>query len=149
MEAASSITKVVSDLICKCILPDKAKTEADISIMRVHRVPFTRSINSKYPRTILVHFGNYRIKEQILSQAITKRNFESGDAFSFRVLSDMSVAADHRRPKFVGLIDDFKVLGAPASIVQLAKLKVLHQGQAHVYQRVQDAKNVLAFLKKL
>ncbi|KAJ1209700.1 hypothetical protein NDU88_005073 [Pleurodeles waltl] len=48
-----------------------------------------------------------RIKEQILSKAIKLRNFKSGDSFSFRMFSDMSIAAAHRCRKFVGIIDDF------------------------------------------
>ncbi|KAJ1140318.1 hypothetical protein NDU88_006675 [Pleurodeles waltl] len=44
------------------------------------------------------------------------------ESFSFRMFSDMSIAAVHRRRKFVGLIDDFERCGAPAGIVQLAKL---------------------------
>ncbi|KAJ1189038.1 hypothetical protein NDU88_005790 [Pleurodeles waltl] len=127
MEEASSITKVVSDLICNCILPESAKTVADLSIMRAHRVPFTRSANLKHTHTILVNFGDYRIKEQILSQAIKKKNFKSGDTFSFHVFSDMSIIAAHQRREFVTLIDDFKGLGAPAGIVQLSKHKVLHK----------------------
>ncbi|KAJ1210768.1 hypothetical protein NDU88_006130 [Pleurodeles waltl] len=56
LEAASSVIKVVSDLIRNCILPDTAKSDAVFSIMRAHRVPFTRPANLKYPRTILVNF---------------------------------------------------------------------------------------------
>ncbi|KAJ1128882.1 hypothetical protein NDU88_007254 [Pleurodeles waltl] len=123
-----SVTKVISDLISDCILPESPKIAADLSIMRAHRVLFTHSANLKHPRTILVNFGAYRIKEQILSQAIKKKKFKFGDSFSFRVFSDMSVIAAHRRREFVGLIDDFKVLGAPTGIGQLSKLKVLHKG---------------------
>ncbi|KAJ1124467.1 hypothetical protein NDU88_002928 [Pleurodeles waltl] len=68
-DAASSVTKVGSELICKAILLDRAKTEGDLSIMRAHRVPFMCPANSKYPRTILVNFGEFRIKEQIIFQA--------------------------------------------------------------------------------
>ncbi|KAJ1170356.1 hypothetical protein NDU88_002233 [Pleurodeles waltl] len=67
MEASSSVTKVISDLIYKCILLDKAVAEDDPSIMWAHRVLPMHAANSKYPRTILVNFGDYRIKEQILS----------------------------------------------------------------------------------
>ncbi|KAJ1194537.1 hypothetical protein NDU88_003825 [Pleurodeles waltl] len=108
IESASSVTKVVSDLIYKCIFPEKARTEEHLSFMRAHRVPFTRPANSKYPRTILVNFGDFRIKEQILSQAIKMRNFPSGDSFSFRVFSDVSLLGVYRCRKFVGLIDFFK-----------------------------------------
>ncbi|KAJ1123266.1 hypothetical protein NDU88_001739 [Pleurodeles waltl] len=146
IEAASPVTTVVSELIYNCILPDRAKTEGDLSIMRAHRVPFTRPANSKYPRTVLVNFGDCKIKEQILSQAIKLRNFKSGDSFSFRMFLDMPIAAAHWRRKFVGLIDDFKSLGAPAGIVQLVKLNVFHKGQAHVFQGVQEARNVLELL---
>ncbi|KAJ1105377.1 hypothetical protein NDU88_002783 [Pleurodeles waltl] len=60
----------------------------------------------------------------------------------------MSVAAAHQRRKFVGLIDDFKRLGAPASIVQFAKLKVFNEGQAKVFLNVQEARKFLELLKK-
>ncbi|KAJ1190721.1 hypothetical protein NDU88_000043 [Pleurodeles waltl] len=116
--------KIVSDLIRNTILPETAKTDLDLSIMRAHWVLFVRLINPKYLCNILVHFGDSKIKEQILSQTIKKRIFKSGDLFSFRVFSDMSASAAKRRCDFVGLIDDFKQLGAPAGIVQLAKLKV-------------------------
>ncbi|KAJ1149584.1 hypothetical protein NDU88_002391 [Pleurodeles waltl] len=148
IEAASSMTKVVSDLIYKCILPDKERTGEEPSIMRAHRVPFVRPESSKYLRTILVNFGDYRIKEQILSQALKMRSFTSGDSFSFRVFSDMSIAAVQQRRKFVGMIDTFKRLGAQAGIVQLAKLKVFYKGQAHIFQGIPEAKNVLELLKK-
>ncbi|KAJ1187482.1 hypothetical protein NDU88_004258 [Pleurodeles waltl] len=120
MEAGSSVTKVVSELIGKIILPDRANPEGDLSIMRAHRVPFVRPVNSKYPRTILVSFGDFRIKEQILSQARRVLEFKLDDNTRFHVFSDMSVAAAHRCREFVGRIDYFKRWGAPAGIVQLA-----------------------------
>ncbi|KAJ1214549.1 hypothetical protein NDU88_002167 [Pleurodeles waltl] len=147
-EETSSVTKIVTDLIYKCILPEKATTKEDLSIMLVHRVPSNRVSNSNFSCTILVNVGDYRIKEQILSQTIRMRNFNSGDNFSFQVFSDMSIAAAHQRHEFVGLIDDFKRLRVPAGILQLAILKMLHKGQAHIFQDVQDAKNFLAVLKK-
>ncbi|KAJ1198044.1 hypothetical protein NDU88_001888 [Pleurodeles waltl] len=146
-EAASSVTNVISELIYKVILPDKDRAGEDLSIMRAQRVPFTRPVNSKYPRTILVNFGDFRVKEQILSKARAMREFKSDDKFTFLVFADMSVGAAHRQREFVGLIDNFKRLGAPAGIVQLAKLKVLHKGQAKVFQNVQEATNFLDFLK--
>ncbi|KAJ1188780.1 hypothetical protein NDU88_005537 [Pleurodeles waltl] len=133
IEAASSVINVILDLINKVVLLDRDRAGGDLSIMGAHRVPFTRSINSKYPHTILVNFGDFRIKEQILSQARTMRELKSDDKFTFRVFKDMSAAAACRRRKFVGHIDSFKRLGAPAGIVQLAKLKVLHKGQAKVF----------------
>ncbi|KAJ1151105.1 hypothetical protein NDU88_003892 [Pleurodeles waltl] len=148
MEAGSSVTKVVSELIGKIILPDRANPEGDLPIMRVHRVPFVRPVNSKYPRTILVHFGDFRIKEHILYQARKTCEFKLDDGSRFRVFSDMSVAAAHRRREFVGIIDDFKRLGAPAGIVQLAKLKVLYKGQTKVFQNVHEARNILQLVTK-
>ncbi|KAJ1178955.1 hypothetical protein NDU88_004194 [Pleurodeles waltl] len=148
MEAGSSVIKVVSELISKIILPDRLNLEGDLSIMRAHRVPFVHSANSKYPHTILVNFGDFRIKEQILSQARKAREFKLDNGSRFRVFSDMSVAAAHQRWEFVGLIDDFKKMGALASIVQLAKLKVLYKGQAKVFQNVQEARNFLQHVKK-
>ncbi|KAJ1139398.1 hypothetical protein NDU88_005771 [Pleurodeles waltl] len=112
MEAGSSVTKVVSELISKIVLPDRLNPEGDLSIMRAHRVPFVRPTNAKYPRTLLVNFGDFRRKEQILSQARKAREFKLDDGSRFHVFSDMSVAAAHRRREFVGLIDDFKKLGA-------------------------------------
>ncbi|KAJ1151986.1 hypothetical protein NDU88_004765 [Pleurodeles waltl] len=147
IEAASLVAKVVSQLIYKAVLLDRDITGGDRSIMRAHRVPFTRPANSKYPCTILVNFGDYRIKEKILSQARRVREFKSDDRFPFCVFSDMSVATAHQRRKFVGLIDSFKRLGAPAGIVQLAKLKVFHEGQAKVFQNVKEARNFLELLK--
>ncbi|KAJ1202941.1 hypothetical protein NDU88_006736 [Pleurodeles waltl] len=82
-----------------------------------------------------------------ITKAIKMRNFKSEDTFSFRVFSDMLVTAAHWRREFVGLIDDFKRLGAPDGIVQLAKLKVLFKGLTHVFQCVQDAGDFLASLK--
>ncbi|KAJ1082361.1 hypothetical protein NDU88_002529 [Pleurodeles waltl] len=147
-EEASSVTNVISELIYKVILSDKDRAGGDLSIMRAHRVPFTRPVNSKYPRTILVNFVDFPIKEQILSQARAMREFKSDDKFTFRVFADMLVVAAHRRREFVGLIDNFKMLGASAGIAQLAKLKVVHKGQTKVFQNVQDATNIPDFLKK-
>ncbi|KAJ1202385.1 hypothetical protein NDU88_006185 [Pleurodeles waltl] len=107
IEAASLVAKVVSVLIYKVFLPDRAKTEGDLSIMRAHRVPFTCPFNSKYPHTMLANFGDYRFKEQILYQARKVREFKSDNSFNFRVFSHMSVAAAHWCREFVGLIDDF------------------------------------------
>ncbi|KAJ1154547.1 hypothetical protein NDU88_007298 [Pleurodeles waltl] len=148
MEAGSSVIKVVSELIGKIILPDRAKQKGDVSIMRAHRVPFVRPVNSKYPCTILVNLGDFRIKEQIIFQTREVRKFKLDDSSSFRVFLDMSVAAAHRRREFVGPIDDFKRLGALTGIVQLAKLKVLYKGQAKVFQNVQEARNFLEHVKK-
>ncbi|KAJ1157086.1 hypothetical protein NDU88_009801 [Pleurodeles waltl] len=124
IESSSSVTMGVADLIYKCTMPEKATTKEDLSIMRAHMVPSKCASNSKYPCTILVNFGDYRNKEQIISQPIRRRNFNTGDNFSFRVFSDMSIADVHQRHEFVGLRDDLKRLGVPAGIVQLAKLKV-------------------------
>ncbi|KAJ1138418.1 hypothetical protein NDU88_004804 [Pleurodeles waltl] len=144
IEAASLVANIVSELIYKVVLPDKDKMGGDLTIMRAHRVPFTHPVNSKYPHTILVNFGDFRIKEQILSQARKEREFKSDDQFTFHIFPDMLVAAAHRCHEFVGLIDSFKRLGAPAGIVQLDKLKC----QAKVLQNVQDATNFLELLKK-
>ncbi|KAJ1150663.1 hypothetical protein NDU88_003453, partial [Pleurodeles waltl] len=111
LEAGLSVTKVASDLITKLILPDRANPEGDLSIMRAHRVLFVRPVNSKYPRTILVNFGDFRVKEQILSQARKAREFKLDNGSGFHVFADMSVAAAHRRREFVGLIDDFRSAG--------------------------------------
>ncbi|KAJ1190426.1 hypothetical protein NDU88_007164 [Pleurodeles waltl] len=148
MEVGSSVAKVVSELIVKIILPDRAKPEGDLSIIRADRVPFVCPVNSKHPHTILVNFGDFRIKEQILSQARKVRKFKLDDSSSFCVFPDMSVAAAHRCQEFVGLIDDFKRWGAQAGLVQLAKLKVLYKGQAKVFQNVQEARNFLQHVKK-
>ncbi|KAJ1153876.1 hypothetical protein NDU88_006634 [Pleurodeles waltl] len=106
MEAGSSVTKVVSELISKIVLPGSVNPEGDLSMMRAHRVPFVRPVISKYPRTILVNFGDFRIKEQILSRARKAGEFKLDDGSRFRVFSDTSVAQAHRRREFVGLIDD-------------------------------------------
>ncbi|KAJ1128541.1 hypothetical protein NDU88_006919 [Pleurodeles waltl] len=148
MEAGSSVIKVVTGLISKCILPDRVNPEGDLSIMRAHRLPFVRPASSKYPHTILVNFGDFRIKEQILSQARKAREFKLDDGSRFRVFSDVSVAAAHQCREFVRLIYDLKKLGARAGIVQLAKLKVLHKGQEKVFQNVQEARNFLLHLKE-
>ncbi|KAJ1177099.1 hypothetical protein NDU88_002361 [Pleurodeles waltl] len=136
MEVGTSVAKVVSELIGKIVLPDRRNPEGDLSIMRAHRGPFVRPANSKYTCTILVNFGDFRIKEQILSQARKACEFKLDNGSRFRVFPDMSVAAAHRCREFIGLIDDLKKLGAPAGIVQLAKLKVLYKGQANVFQNV-------------
>ncbi|KAJ1171741.1 hypothetical protein NDU88_003599 [Pleurodeles waltl] len=116
IESSSSMTKIVTDLIYKCILPEKAMTKDDLSIMRVHRVPSKRASNSNFTLTVLVNFGDCRIKKQILSQAKRTRNFNSGDNFRFRVFLDVSIAAAHQWHEFVGLTDDFKRLGSPLAL---------------------------------
>ncbi|KAJ1105119.1 hypothetical protein NDU88_002527 [Pleurodeles waltl] len=92
-ETALSVTKVIFDLIYKCILPKKAGTKDDLSIMPAHRVPAKRITNFKYPFTILVIFVDYRIKEQILSKAKGAKKFNFDNSFSFWIFSDMLVSA--------------------------------------------------------
>ncbi|KAJ1117888.1 hypothetical protein NDU88_006084 [Pleurodeles waltl] len=70
------------------------------------------------------------------------------DYFSFHIFSDMSTTAAHRQRKSISLIDDFKKYGAPAGIVQLAKLKIFHSGRAHIFLDVQQAKDYLKTLRK-
>ncbi|KAJ1122796.1 hypothetical protein NDU88_001269 [Pleurodeles waltl] len=139
LEATSSVTKVISDLIYKCVLPEKATgitANVVLSIMRAHRVSVTRIPSAKYPQTILVNSGDYRIKDQVLLQAIRAKVFNTTDNFSFRAFSDMSATAVCRRREFISLIDEFKKYGAPEGIVQLAKLKIFHNGRAHIFQNV-------------
>ncbi|KAJ1127483.1 hypothetical protein NDU88_005882 [Pleurodeles waltl] len=88
-EATSMVSKVVTDLIYKCILPEKTAAYPDLTI----RVPAVRSLHFRYPRTILVNFCDFRIKEQILSQAINIETFNAGGNFTFRGFSDMSIAS--------------------------------------------------------
>ncbi|KAJ1200863.1 hypothetical protein NDU88_004684 [Pleurodeles waltl] len=92
-KATSSATKVISDLIYKYILPEKATFNIDLSIMWTHRVPTVKVPTAKYPCTILVNFGDFRIKEQVLSQAFKTKVFCTTENFSFCAFPDMSISA--------------------------------------------------------
>ncbi|KAJ1204157.1 hypothetical protein NDU88_007938 [Pleurodeles waltl] len=148
LEATSSVTEVVSDLIYKYILLEKADSRTDLSIFRAHKVPFTKPSSFKYPRTVTVNFGDTRIKEQVLSQAMRVKTFKTAEKYIFKVFSDMSSVAARWCCEFVGLIDHFKKAGAPTGIAQLANLKVLHRGLSFIFQNVQKASDFLDQLNK-
>ncbi|KAJ1099936.1 hypothetical protein NDU88_005029 [Pleurodeles waltl] len=93
--ATSSITEVISDLTYKYVLPEKATANVDLSTMLAHRVTVTRILTAKYPQTIRVNFGDYRIKDQVFSQAIRTKLFNPTDNFNFCILSDLSAKAAH------------------------------------------------------
>ncbi|KAJ1117516.1 hypothetical protein NDU88_005715 [Pleurodeles waltl] len=44
IEAASLVTNIISELIYKVVLSDRERTGGDLTIMRAHRVPFTRPL---------------------------------------------------------------------------------------------------------
>ncbi|KAJ1215520.1 hypothetical protein NDU88_003128 [Pleurodeles waltl] len=80
-------------------------TPVDLTIMRAHRVPAQGISNAKYPRTIIVSFADYRIKEDILTKAIQKRFFLLLDKTQILVFFDMSAAAAHQRRDFIRLVN--------------------------------------------
>lgn len=115
----------------------------DLTLTRAHRVPAHLPPNIKFPRTILVNFADYRIKEKILSKAIQMRQCNTTDGVKCRIFSDMSVVAARRRKEFVKLLCLFKAQGAQASIAQQLKLKVLVQGKFHLFTQIEEAQELL------
>ncbi|KAJ1156486.1 hypothetical protein NDU88_009205 [Pleurodeles waltl] len=114
-----------------------------LTIMRAHRFPVVQPPNPKYPRTILVNFGDFRIKEQILQQAIKTKTFQIPGDYAFKIFSDMSVVAAHWRRELKGMILAFQKAGAQAGLVQQSKLKVFFQGRTNFIYTVDAAKSLL------
>ncbi|KAJ1084105.1 hypothetical protein NDU88_004259 [Pleurodeles waltl] len=108
------------------VLLEPTDKQVDRTIMRAQWVPAIQSSNSKYPRTILVNFGDFRIKERILQQAIKSKIHQIPGDYALKIFSDMSVV--HRRRELKALIPAFQKAGAQAGLVQQSKLKVFFSG---------------------
>lgn len=112
-------------------------------LTRAHRVPFHPLPNSKIPRTILVNFADFRVKEKILAKAIQQTQFLINEFLKCCIFSDMSAAAARRCKEFVKLLYLFKVQGAQASIAQQSKLRVLVRGKFHRFSSLEEAQDFL------
>lgn len=132
--------KWVESFVKKVVLPEFS---GDLTLTRAHQVPAHLPPNEKFPRTILVNFADYRIKEKVLSKAIQLRQYANENGSKCRIFSDMSAAAARRCKEFVKLLYLFKAQGAQASIAQQSKLKVLVQGKFHLFTRIEEAQDLL------
>ncbi|KAJ1116093.1 hypothetical protein NDU88_004312 [Pleurodeles waltl] len=142
-ENGQTVTDLVTGLIQRYVLLEPTDKHSDITIMLAHRVPAVQPPNSKYPRTILVNFGDFRIKEQILQQAIKTKIFQIPGDYAFKIFSDMSVAVAHRRRELKGMNPAFQKAGAQSGLVQQSKLKVFFHGHSNFIHTVDAAKSLL------
>lgn len=72
----------VETFIKQKVLPDYS---GDLTMTRALRVPGHSIPNAKYPRTILINLGDYRIKENILTKAIQQRQFVIDEGIKCRI----------------------------------------------------------------
>ncbi|KAJ1179031.1 hypothetical protein NDU88_004270 [Pleurodeles waltl] len=142
-ENGHTVIKLFSDLIIQYVLTEAADSKTDLTITRAHRVPTVQPPSAKYLQTIVVNFGDYCIKERILSLAIKSRAYSTPGDYSFKIFSDMSALAARRHREFKELIPDFQIVGEPAHLVQQSKLKVPFKVQANIFHTVEAAKGLL------
>ncbi|XP_069068359.1 extracellular calcium-sensing receptor-like [Pleurodeles waltl] len=72
-ENGQTVSDLITDFITQYVLSEPTDKHLDLSIMQAHRVPAVQSPNAKFPKTILVNFDDFRIKERILHQEIKSK----------------------------------------------------------------------------
>ncbi|KAJ1171084.1 hypothetical protein NDU88_002955 [Pleurodeles waltl] len=90
-------------------------------IQRVHRDPYWRSLNKNKPRSILVNFLTYSIKEKILTKALLL----SGKDCTFEVSADISHINRKKQWELGKRLGELKKLGGTSQLKFPATLKVM------------------------
>ncbi|KAJ1128936.1 hypothetical protein NDU88_007308 [Pleurodeles waltl] len=131
--------------------PELGNWDWENELQRVHRFPATRReggqlAESKYPRAILVYFGNYLLLHEIFDKARPNAP-RSVDGVTFFTRTDFCHTTIERRWRLRQLIKPFSDKGGEAYLLAPARLKTVMNGKVKVFTSEIKAKEYLMGVK--
>ncbi|XP_078533690.1 uncharacterized protein LOC144819833 [Lissotriton helveticus] len=129
----------------KDTLPELSTWNWELEVQRAHRTPFTLRATkeqSKYPRAILVYFGNFLLRQAIAEKARPDAHRTRGE-ISYFVRPDFCHTTVERRWRLRQLIKPFLEKKAQVYLNNPATLKVIYKGHAKFFTSEIKAKDFL------
>ena len=117
-------------------------TEADIRIDRAHRALMPKPKENDPPRSIVIKFADYTVKEQILQHAWRQRTVKMGEKQIY-FDNDYSPELQRKRAKVRFIVKQLKEKNVKAKCMYPARLRMMVGSEEKTFQTVMDAASVL------
>lgn len=124
------------------VLTDLPLTEADIRIDRAHRALMPKPKENGPPRSIVIKFTDYSVKEQILQQAWRQRTVKMGEKQIY-FDNDYSPELQRKHTQVRYVVKQLKEKNVKAKCMYLAWLRMMVGSEEKTFQTVMDAAPVL------
>lgn len=124
------------------VLIDLPLTEEDIRIDRAHRALMLKPKEKDPPRSIVIKFSDYTVKEQILQQAWKQRTVKMGERQIY-FDNDYSPELQRKRAQVRYVVKQLKQKNIKAKCIYPARLRMTVGAEEKTFQTVMDAAPVL------
>lgn len=124
------------------VLTNLSLTEADIRIDRAHRALMAKPKENDPPRSIVIKFADYTVKEQILQQAWRQRTVKMGEKQIY-FDNDYSPELQRKRAQVRYVVKQLKEKNVKAKCMYPARLRMMVGSEEKTFQTVMDAAPVL------
>ncbi|KAG8008882.1 LINE-1 retrotransposable element ORF1 protein [Nibea albiflora] len=124
------------------VLTNLPLAEADIRIDRAHRALMPKPKENDLPRSIVIQFTDYTVKEQILQQAWRQRTVKMGEKQIY-FDNDYSPELQRKRAQVRYVVKQLKEKNVKAKCMYPARLRMMVGSEEKTFQTVMDAAPVL------
>lgn len=124
------------------VLTSLPLTEADIGIDRAHRALMPKPKTNDPPRSIVIKFADYTVKEQILQHAWRQRTVKMGEKQIY-FDNDYSPELQRKRAQVIHVVKQLKEKNVKAKCLYPARLRMMVGSEEKAFQTVMDATQVL------
>ena len=124
------------------VLTDLLLKEDDIRIDRAHRALMPKPKENDPPRSIVIRFADYTVKEQILQQAWKQRTVKMGERQIY-FDNDYSPELQRKRAQVRYIVKQLKQKNINAKCICPARLRMTVGSEEKTFQTVMDAAPVL------
>lgn len=124
------------------VLTNLPLTEADIRIDRAHRALMPKPKENDPPRSIVIKFADYTVKEQILQHAWRQRTVKMGEKQIY-FDNDYSPELQRKRAQVRHVVKQLKEKNVKAKCMYPARLRMTVGSVEKTFQTVMDAAQVL------
>uniref|UniRef100_A0A3B4XS08 L1 transposable element RRM domain-containing protein n=1 Tax=Seriola lalandi dorsalis TaxID=1841481 RepID=A0A3B4XS08_SERLL len=114
----------------------------DIRIDRAHRALMPKPKENDPPRSIVIKFADYTVKEQILQQAWRQRTVKMGEKQIY-FDNDYSPELQRKRAQVRYVVKQLKEKNVKAKCMYPARLRMMVESEEKTFQTVMDAAPVL------
>ena len=124
------------------VLTELPLTKDDIRIDRAHRALIARPKENDSPRSIVIKFADYTVKEQILQQAWKQRTVKMGERQIY-FDNDYSPELQRKRAQVRYVVKQLRQKNIKAKCIYPARLRMTVGSEEKTFQTVMDAASVL------
>ena len=124
------------------VLTDLPLKEADIRIDRAHRALTPKPKEKEPPRSIVIRFADYTVKEQVLQQAWKQRTVKMGEKQIY-FDNDYSPELQRKRAQVRYVVKQLKQKSIKAKCMYPARLRMTVGSEEKTFQTVMDAAPML------